>query len=199
MKPLKTIPGCQLHCWNHCDSEVKNFMGIYITKNYFDEFQRCQWHRWNLYYTSEISNRLYGYVSSFKGKIKQKYSNVKYPHTILYEYFKQKVGDFGFSGVIDTAETDFDDCGSNISRPYAKRFQPVNQGPRWGWLMKKSQRSISSGLCPFNHLHYTLTKSLKCAEKFSMRKVTLLVCCSLPFALFCPSTEEQGPARCMIL
>jgi hypothetical protein len=51
--------------------------------------------------------------SSVKGKIQQKYVNGKYPHTIQVLYLKQKkVGGcldliFGFSGVNDTAETDF--------------------------------------------------------------------------------------------
>jgi hypothetical protein len=51
--------------------------------------------------------------SFFKGKIQLKYFNDKYPHTIQVQYLKQKkVGGcldlfFGFSGVNDTAETDF--------------------------------------------------------------------------------------------
>jgi hypothetical protein len=60
--------------------------------------------------------------SSFKGKIQQKYFNGNIP--ILYKYLKQKkVGGcldliFGFSGVNDTAETDFGDFRSDYLGEY---------------------------------------------------------------------------------
>jgi hypothetical protein len=60
--------------------------------------------------------------SSFKEKIQQKYVNGKYP--ILHKYLKQKkVGgcldlNFGFSGVIDTAETNFGDFRSDYLGKY---------------------------------------------------------------------------------
>jgi hypothetical protein len=46
------------------------------------KFQCYQWHFWSLYDTPVISKRLCKSVSPFKGKIKQKYFNSKYPHTI---------------------------------------------------------------------------------------------------------------------
>jgi hypothetical protein len=60
--------------------------------------------------------------SSFKEKIQQKYFKGKYP--ILYKYLKQKkVGGcldlfFDFSGVSDTAETDFGDFRSDYLGEY---------------------------------------------------------------------------------
>jgi hypothetical protein len=69
--------------------------------------------------------------SSIKGKIQQKYFNGKYPHTIQYKYLKQKKVwgwldlIYGFSGVNDTAETDFGDFRNDYlsnTMPYAKRF-----------------------------------------------------------------------------
>jgi hypothetical protein len=62
--------------------------------------------------------------SSINGKIQQKYFNGKYLHTTVYKYLKQnKVGGcldhiFGFSGVNDTAETDFGDFRSDYLGEY---------------------------------------------------------------------------------
>jgi hypothetical protein len=61
--------------------------------------------------------------SSFKGKIQQKYFNCKYPHTTVYTIQVLEAEKswglpnliFGFSGVNDTAETDFGDFRSDYS------------------------------------------------------------------------------------
>jgi hypothetical protein len=60
---------------------------------------------------------------------------------------------FGFRGVIDPAETDLATLVSNISantKPYAKRVWPVNQGPIWVLLMKKTESQKSRDTLPLN-------------------------------------------------
>jgi hypothetical protein len=135
--PLKRFQRCRVHCWNHCDSKAKHFMGISTTKTYFCQnsavsmtprkwlwqlrFQRCHWHRWNSYDTAEISNRLYESLSSFKGKITQNISMANIP--ILYKYLNKK------------------SCG--LPRPHF-RFQ-LCHWHRWNWfwrLWKRTSRRI---------------------------------------------------------
>jgi hypothetical protein len=60
--------------------------------------------------------------SSVKGKIQQKYFNGIHPHTI-HVLEAEKIGGcldliFGFSGVTDTAETDFGDFQSDYLGEY---------------------------------------------------------------------------------
>jgi hypothetical protein len=43
------------------------------------------------------------------------------------------------SGVIYTADIRILSNISANTKPYAKRFQSADQGPRWGWFMKKSR------------------------------------------------------------
>jgi hypothetical protein len=63
-------------------------------------------------------------VSSVKGKIQHKYFNGKYSHTIqVLEAEKNLI--FGFSGVNDTAETDFGDFRSDYLGEYDAIFKTV--------------------------------------------------------------------------
>jgi hypothetical protein len=67
--------------------------------------------------------------SSFKGKIQQKYFNGKYPHTTQV-LETEKIGGcleliFDFSGVNDTAETDFCDFRSDYLGENDAKYKTV--------------------------------------------------------------------------
>jgi hypothetical protein len=59
---------------------------------------------------------------------------------------------FSFCGLIETAESDFGDFRidflSEYEAIYAKRLQPMNQGPRGDCLMKKTEGRKSRDTVP---------------------------------------------------
>jgi hypothetical protein len=57
------------------------------------------------------------------------------------------------SGFIDTAEAlTLSNNFANL-KPYAKRLKPVNQGPRWDCLMKKTRGQKSRDIVPLKVLY----------------------------------------------
>jgi hypothetical protein len=70
---------------------------------------------------------------------------------------------FGFSGVIDTAETDFRDFRSDYLGEYVAKCETVlarESGPRWGWFVKKTRGRKSRATVPLSRpLHVYITES----------------------------------------